>query len=108
MSVEYIKWKTKDGVWADFDLSDFGCCDRNHILKLFRNSVPVIAKENGVFITNKGDIQNDYLKQGKPAKLFTDCQPSERKFSDAGFLYCICIPPRRQDLKCDGCGECKK
>jgi len=79
------KWKDVKGKWVIFDMGTVVGHSRNHILALFGNKVPVVAKEGGVMITNDEGMYALYSKKGK-VKRFTECQPSEKMFHSVGFL----------------------
>lgn len=81
-----IKWRNTDGKWQDFDLRDIGHMPRNHALNLFKNSTPVIAKEGDSYLTNNDGILSQYKSQNKKIMLFKDCQLSEKRFDEVGFL----------------------
>jgi hypothetical protein len=80
------KWKDNKGVWQDFDLIQIGHQSRNHAIALFKRKLPVVALENGVYITNNKETQKKYLDQGKQCKLFSEMQSSEKTLKSVGFL----------------------
>ncbi len=84
-----LKWKDTDGTYKPFDNSEINHQSRDHAIALFSNGIPVIASENGTFITNSADLAATYRAKGKPIVMFKDLQPSEKTFADVGFLGVI-------------------
>jgi hypothetical protein len=81
-----INWQDKAGKWHPFDLGDINHMPRNHALRLFSNSTPVVAKEGDQYITNSQTIYDQYRQSNKPVRMFSDIHPSEKKLAICGFL----------------------
>ena len=79
------KYKTPEG-WIDFDFSSVNHMSRNHVINLFSNSIQVVANEGDMRIVNSESLLSQYKRQKKKVMLITDCNPSEKKFVDIGFL----------------------
>ena len=80
-----IQWKSADG-WQTFDTRDLLAMSRTHAINLFSGRIPVIALEDGRYITNREDIAAKYRAKGSKCLMFTDIPASERSFNAVGFL----------------------
>lgn len=80
-----ITWKDKE-TWMMFKLSDIIERSRNHAIDLFSNKVPVIAKQDSIYITNSATIYDSYKRKGTPVYMFAELQRNEGKLLEVGFL----------------------
>lgn len=73
-------------IWNNFDISDIMHMPRNHALRLFSNSTPVIARENDTYITNNAAIFDQYKKSKKPVMMFDQIEHSEQLLRHSGLI----------------------
>lgn len=69
-----------------FDLSDISHMSRNHAIALFSHAIPVIAKQGETYIVNNLTLFNQYQKNKKSVRLFTDLVTDENALSKVGFI----------------------
>lgn len=81
-----IKWKDGDGKYQLFDNTEINHMSRDHAINLFSGGIPVIASENGTYITNSKTLAGQYQAQGKRVMMFADLVKSGEKFGRVGFL----------------------
>jgi hypothetical protein len=81
-----VKWKDNDGKYQLFDNTEINHMSRDHAISLFSCGIPVIASENGTYITNSKGLADQYRNQGKRVMMFSDMTASSEKFGLIGFL----------------------
>jgi len=81
-----IKWKEDTSTkWQDFYTIEAAHMPRNHFLSLFKNKLAVIAKCADEYFVNREELRDQYRKQGRKCKLFSECEPSEGQLRYVGF-----------------------
>ena len=79
-----LKWR--DGQkWHDIDPGTVEHMSRTHALSLFSGKLAVIAKQDSEYFVNGEALRDQYRKQGRKVRLFSECAPSDRPLRDVGF-----------------------
>ncbi len=81
-----IRWRDETGKLQPFDFGSIGHMPRTHSLNLFLNKLPVVAHEDGTFITNNADEYERYKGAGKKVVWFKECAKSDKPLSEVGFI----------------------
>ena len=80
-----IKWLS-GGKWALFPVEDILHLSRNHAIALFSRSIPVLIKQDDIYISNDRSVRHTYHKRGIKVIDLAKAERSEGILSDAGFI----------------------
>jgi hypothetical protein len=81
-----VRWRDETGKLQPFDYQSVAHMPRTHMLNLALNPIPLVAHEDGTFITNNAAEYDRYKSAGKKVMWFKDCAPSDKDLQDVGFL----------------------